>query len=96
MTIVEAAKIAAKAELARHYNYDSEMKAASNAFREALGSGKIARSEWAELKRQALLELEPTYCPACKREHCKHRECYRRLPESVGGLGLCPNLKKEG
>lgn len=31
-------------------------------------------------------------CTECKRE-CIHREAYRRMPEEVGGLGLCPNLK---
>lgn len=30
------------------------------------------------------------YCPTCGREGCIHREAFRRLPESVGGLGLCP------
>lgn len=27
-------------------------------------------------------------CSACK-EDCPHRGCYRRLPRSTGGLGLC-------
>lgn len=31
-------------------------------------------------------------CSVCKKE-CIHRESYRRMPEEVGGLGLCPNLK---
>lgn len=35
------------------------------------------------------------YCPECKRENCNHRNAYRRLPEIDGGLGLCPNLKRE-
>ena len=33
------------------------------------------------------------YCPECEKENCIHREAYRRLPEKVGGLGLCPNLQ---
>lgn len=31
-------------------------------------------------------------CTECKRE-CIHRNAYRRMPEEVGGLGDCPNLK---
>jgi len=34
-------------------------------------------------------------CKNCKeKETCIHRDCYRRLPREIGGLGLCPNLKK--
>lgn len=33
------------------------------------------------------------YCPECEKENCIHRDAYRRLPEKVGGLGLCPNLQ---
>lgn len=31
-------------------------------------------------------------CSECKKE-CIHREAYRRMPEEVGGLGECLNLK---
>lgn len=34
------------------------------------------------------------YCPKCKEKECIHRECFRRMPKAVGGLGLCPNLAK--
>ena len=39
-------------------------------------------------------EYKKCYCPDCKKEDCPHREAFRRYPESTGGLGLCPNLKK--
>ena len=29
-----------------------------------------------------------------KRKNCPHRWAFRRYPESMGGLGLCPNLQK--
>lgn len=35
-----------------------------------------------------------TNCSDCKNTECIHRQAYRRLPTSVGGLGLCPNLQK--
>jgi len=31
-------------------------------------------------------------CEKCARENRIHRGAYRRLPEAVGGLGLCPVL----
>jgi hypothetical protein len=40
-------------------------------------------------------EYVKCYCPDCKRENCKHRGAYRRMPENTGGLGLCPNLKEK-
>jgi hypothetical protein len=40
-------------------------------------------------------EYAKCYCPDCKRENCKHRDAYRRMPENTGGLGLCPNLKEK-
>lgn len=46
------------------------------------------------------LDKKPSEYPECdcsKCEHkgtCVHREAYRRLPEEIGGLGLCMNLKK--
>ena len=40
-------------------------------------------------------EYKKCYCPECKREDCIHRDAYRRLPEIDGGLGLCPNLKRD-
>ena len=34
-------------------------------------------------------------CSKCQhKETCIHKDAYRRLPEEVGGLGLCKNLKK--
>ena len=34
-------------------------------------------------------------CSKCQyQDGCIHREAYRRLPEEIGGLGLCKNLKK--
>lgn len=32
-------------------------------------------------------------CTGCDKKDCIHRECYRRVPQIDGGLGLCPNLK---
>lgn len=32
-------------------------------------------------------------CSECER-NCAHRDTFRRYPESMGGLGLCPNLKE--
>ena len=32
-------------------------------------------------------------CSECER-NCAHRGAFRRYPESMGGLGLCPNLKE--
>lgn len=29
-------------------------------------------------------------CCSCGRQNCVHREAYRRLPTSIGGLDLCP------
>lgn len=40
-------------------------------------------------------EWKAFYCPNCEKKDCPHRECYRRVPVSEGGLGLCPNLKGE-
>lgn len=35
-----------------------------------------------------------THCPSStKRTKCPHRDNFRRLPASAGGLGLCENLK---
>jgi len=33
--------------------------------------------------------------PKCDNKSCPHREAFRRLPLSTGGLGLCPNLSKQ-
>lgn len=29
-------------------------------------------------------------CTTCQRPDCIHREAYRRLPQEIGGLDLCP------
>ena len=34
-------------------------------------------------------------CQECGRENCIHRNAFRRVPESDGGLGLCPNLTEK-
>lgn len=34
-------------------------------------------------------------CTECNNTECPHRNAFRRLPESDGGLGLCPNLKTQ-
>ena len=39
------------------------------------------------------LDYTECNCCRCEREECIHREAYRRLPQEIGGLGLCPNLK---
>lgn len=39
-------------------------------------------------------EYVKCFCPNCKAESCPHREAFRRLPLSTGGLGLCPNFNK--
>ena len=31
-------------------------------------------------------------CSKCNVEHCVHRDCMRRNPRNVGGLGECPRL----
>ena len=34
-------------------------------------------------------------CSKCEhKENCIHKGAYRRLPQEIGGLGLCKNLKK--
>lgn len=33
-------------------------------------------------------------CTQCGRADCIHRNAYRRLPESDGGLALCPRLNE--
>lgn len=33
------------------------------------------------------------YCPNAKKKIAFIETAYRRLPEKVGGLGLCPNLQ---
>ena len=39
-------------------------------------------------------EYQKCCCSECdKKETCKHRDAYRRLPDIDGGLGLCMNLK---
>lgn len=44
-----------------------------------------------EIMPSDLMEVwETGRCWLCKRPGCIHRETYRRLPELVGGLGLCP------
>ena len=35
-----------------------------------------------------------THCSSCARKNCPHRWAFRRYPESMGGLGLCPNLEE--
>lgn len=95
MTIMESAIMAAREDIGQPVT-ESERLEASRTFRAALESGATTREEWLELRRRATLDLEPTYCLACPRKDCVHRECYRRLPRSVGGLGLCPNLKARG
>lgn len=32
-------------------------------------------------------------CRFCNREHCIHKDAFRRYPRRAGGLGLCENLK---
>lgn len=32
-------------------------------------------------------------CTKCSRQDCPHRDAYRRVPFSDGGLALCPNLR---
>ena len=34
--------------------------------------------------------VQEARCWLCHREGCIHRDCFRRLPKSVGGLGECP------
>lgn len=34
-------------------------------------------------------------CPKCNVHNCVHRDCMRRNPTNVGGLGECPRLKVE-
>lgn len=34
-------------------------------------------------------------CSKCNVQNCVHRDCMRRNPTSVGGLGLCPRLNVE-
>lgn len=45
------------------------------------------------LKRMSYEEFKACYCPECQKKDCPHRDNFRRLPISTGGLGLCPNLK---
>lgn len=33
-------------------------------------------------------------CSDCDKEDCQHREAYRRVPKSDGGLALCPRLQE--
>lgn len=40
-------------------------------------------------------EYKKCYCGECDKVDCIHRNAYRRVPEIDGGLGLCPNLKRE-
>ena len=35
-----------------------------------------------------------THCSSCARKNCPHRWAFRRYPESMGGLRLCPNLEE--
>jgi hypothetical protein len=41
------------------------------------------------------VEVIECNCEECTKENCIHRGAYRRLPEIIGGLGLCPNLKNK-
>lgn len=38
-------------------------------------------------------EYMKCYCGECDKIDCIHRNAYRRIPKTDGGLGLCPNLK---
>lgn len=40
-------------------------------------------------------EYKKCSCSECDKKDCIHRNAYRRMPIIDGGLGLCPNLKKE-
>lgn len=56
---------------------------------------EISREKFSETNwKMSYEEYLKCYCSACEKEHCIHRESYRRVPMIDGGLGLCPNLKE--
>lgn len=56
----------------------------------------ISREEYKRTNwKMSYEEYQKCYCPECKREIYIHRDAYRRVPETDGGLGLCPNLRED-
>ena len=52
--------------------------------------------EGTDLQKPAVInEFGCVDCYNCPAEKCVHRDCMRRNPTSVGGLGLCPRLNVE-
>lgn len=52
----------------------------------------MADRKYSDKKPSDFIECD---CSKCQRkDDCIHRDAYRRLPEEIGGLGLCKNLKK--
>lgn len=54
------------------------------------------RPEGTDLQKPAVLnQYGCVDCSKCNVQNCVHRDCMRRNPTSVGGLGECPRLKVE-
>lgn len=51
---------------------------------------EFARTNW----KCTYEEYQKFDCTQCSKEECIHRNAFRRVPETDGGLGLCPNLKE--
>lgn len=45
------------------------------------------------MDRRVVAAMIDCTCKICNEKNCIHRDAGRRLPEAIGGLGLCPNLK---
>ena len=58
-----------------------------------MSKADFAKTAW----NMSYEEYQKCYCPDCdKRDTCVHSRAFRRFPKVDGGLGLCPNLLKEG
>ena len=56
----------------------------------------MTRERFAETNyKMSYEEYQKCDCTECDKADCIHRGAYRRVHEIDGGLGLCPNLKRE-
>ena len=84
-----------KANIDEAYKPDEdEVTRAKITIATAIKHGAITRSNYETALRCCGLVVDPCNCNLCTTEGCIHRDAFRRLPHSAGGLGLCPNLEK--
>jgi len=71
-----------------------EVQRAYTTISTAVRHGALTWEHYRTALRYWGLVVDPCNCNLCTTEGCIHRDAFRRLPHSAGGLGLCPNLEK--